>query len=336
MQSLLRTKPANLDDLTVQVALVRPGPIQGKAVHPYIDAREKLRDDPAYVWPVDHELLREPLRSTFGVVVFQDQVLEVAIALAGFTVGEAEGPAAGHEPEAEPGSARGVPAAVRHRRGGEGRRPPMSRIRSSTSSSASPGFGFPKAHAAAFGLLAYQSQWLRRHHPAEFLCSLLNAQPMGFYPPATLVRDAQRRGVEVLPPDVNVSAARCTIEDRGQVLQSDICRNARPDPGFAVRVGISYVSSVGSDDAEALVAERDEDGLFRDIGDLARRVPALARRARRVSKAARATASAGSGATSSGSSGSCCGRSRCPGRTARRSSSRSRSIPRPRRPSSAT
>ena len=91
MQSLLRTKPENLDDLTVQVALVRPGPIQGKAVHPYIDARERLREDPSYVWPVDHELLREPLRSTFGVVVFQDQVLEVAIALAGFTVGEAEG-----------------------------------------------------------------------------------------------------------------------------------------------------------------------------------------------------------------------------------------------------
>ena len=74
------------------------------------------------------------------------------------------------------------------------------------------GFGFPKAHAAAFGLLAYQSQWLRRHHPAEFLCALLNAQPMGFYPPATLVRDAQRRGVEVLPPDVNVSGATCSIE----------------------------------------------------------------------------------------------------------------------------
>jgi error-prone DNA polymerase len=91
MQSLLRTKPANLDDLTVQVALVRPGPIQGKAVHPYIDAREKLREDHSYVWPVDHELLREPLTSTYGVVVFQDQVLEVAIALAGFTVGEAEG-----------------------------------------------------------------------------------------------------------------------------------------------------------------------------------------------------------------------------------------------------
>ena len=91
MQSLLRTKPENLDDLTVQVALVRPGPIQGKAVHPYIDARERLRVDPDYVPPVDHELLREPLRDTHGVVVFQDQVLDVAMALAGFTIGEAEG-----------------------------------------------------------------------------------------------------------------------------------------------------------------------------------------------------------------------------------------------------
>ena len=91
MQSLLRTKPETIEDLTVQVALVRPGPIQGKAVHPYIEARRRLRDDPAFVPPVDHELLREPLRATHGVVVFQDQVLDVAIALAGFTVGEAEG-----------------------------------------------------------------------------------------------------------------------------------------------------------------------------------------------------------------------------------------------------
>ena len=91
MQSLLRTKPEDIDDLTVQVALVRPGPIQGKAVHPYIEHRRLLREDPTFVYPVDHESLREPLRSTLGVVVFQDQVLDVAIALAGFTVGEAEG-----------------------------------------------------------------------------------------------------------------------------------------------------------------------------------------------------------------------------------------------------
>src|SRR5262249_57708268 len=91
MQSLRRTRRENLDDLTIQVALVRPGPIQGKAVHPYIEHRQKLREDPSFVPPVDHELLRGPLKDTLGVVVFQDQVLEAAMALAGFSVGEAEG-----------------------------------------------------------------------------------------------------------------------------------------------------------------------------------------------------------------------------------------------------
>jgi len=111
------------------------------------------------------------------------------------------------------------------------------------------GFGFPKSHAAAFGLLAYQSAWLRRYYPAEFLCSLLNAQPMGFYPPASLVRDAQSRGLEVRPPHVNISGARCTVESG------------------AVRVGLGYIRSVGASEAEELAAEQP----FADIGDLARR-----------------------------------------------------------------
>jgi error-prone DNA polymerase len=254
MQSLLRTKPANLDDLTIQVALVRPGPIQGKAVHPYIDAREKLREDPSYVWPVDHELLREPLRSTFGVVVFQDQVLEVAIALAGFTVGEAEGLRRAMSRKRSLDALEAYRGRFVAGAGAKGVDPGVADGVFDKLVGFS-GFGFPKAHAAAFGLLAYQSQWLRRHHPAVFLCALLNAQPMGFYPPATLVRDAQRRGVDVLPPDVNVSAARCSIEDGG------------------VRIGISYVTSVGTDEAEALVAEREAGVQFRDVGDLARRVP---------------------------------------------------------------
>jgi error-prone DNA polymerase len=252
MQSLLRTKPASLDDLTVQVALVRPGPIQGKAVHPYIDARQRLREDPAYVWPVDHELLREPLRSTFGVVVFQDQVLEVAIALAGFTVGEAEGLRRAMSRKRsrdalEAYRARFVAGAAEKGVDGETANLVFDKLVGFS------GFGFPKAHAAAFGLLAYQSSWLRRHFPAEFLCALLNAQPMGFYPPATLVRDAQRRGVEVRPPDVNLSGARCSLEDG------------------AVRMGLFYVGSVGEDDAETLAAERVANGPFRDVADLARR-----------------------------------------------------------------
>jgi error-prone DNA polymerase len=254
MQSLLRTKPESIDDLTVQVALVRPGPIQGKAVHPYIDARQRLRDDPTYVPPVDHELLREPLRSTHGVVVFQDQVLEVAIALAGFTVGEAEGlrramsRKRSHEALesyrtrfVEGAAAKGVDEVT------------ADRVYDKLVGFS--GFGFPKSHAAAFGLLAYQSSWLRHHYPAEFLCGLLNEQPMGFYPPASLVRDAQRRRVEVLPPDVNGSDARCTLESG------------------AVRIGLAYVASIGKDDAAALVAERGVNGPFSGIVALARRAP---------------------------------------------------------------
>jgi len=263
MQSLLRTKPENLDDITVQVALVRPGPIQGKAVHPYIDARQRLREDPTYVFPVDHELLREPLRSTFGVVVFQDQVLEVAIALAGFTVGEAEGlrramsRKRSHD-ALEAYRGRFVAGAAQKGVDAETADKVFDKLVGFS------GFGFPKAHAAAFGLLAYQSQWLRHYYPAEFLCALLNAQPMGFYPPATLVRDAQRHGVEVRPADVNLSAAKCALE-AGTWL--------KPGTSHAVRIGISYIASVGKNEAEALVVEREAHGPFRGIADLARRAP---------------------------------------------------------------
>ena len=263
MQSLLRTKPKNLDDLTVQVALVRPGPIQGKAVHPYIDARERLRGDPSYVWPVDHELLREPLRSTFGVVVFQDQVLEVAIALAGFTVGEAEGLRRAMSRKRSHDALEAYRGQFVAGAAAKGVDPEAADAVFDKLVGFS-GFGFPKAHAAAFGLLAYQSQWLRRHFAAEFLCALLNAQPMGFYPPATLVRDAQRRGVEVLPADVNISSARCTVEERRTVA-------GLPDSKHAVRIGITYLTAIGNDDAEALVTERKRSGPFCDIGDLARR-----------------------------------------------------------------
>jgi len=248
MQSVLQTLPENLDDLTVQVALVRPGPIQGKAVHPYIEHRKRLRQDPSFVPPVDHPLLAEPLRETLGVVVFQDQVLEVAIALAGFSVGEAEGLRramsrkrseeaieAFRERFVEGAVAKGVDAKL------------ADEVYDKLVGFS--GFGFPKSHAAAFGLLAYQSAWLRHHYPGEFLCALLNAQPMGFYPPASLVRDAQRRGVEVRSPHVNRSQAKCSIEDG------------------AVRIGLEYVTSLGADDAQAVAAA----APFEDVVDLAQR-----------------------------------------------------------------
>jgi error-prone DNA polymerase len=249
MQVILRTRPETIDDITVQVALVRPGPIQGKAVHPYVERRQMLRDDPTYRVPADHPLLEEPLRETLGVVVFQDQVLDVAVHLAGFSVGEAEGLRramsrkrshaaleAWRERFVAGALAKGVKAERAHEL--------YDKL------VAFSGFGFPKSHAAAFGLLAYQSAWLRHHYAPEFLAALLNAQPMGFYPPATLVRDGQKRGVETRPPDVNRSEAGCTIEEDG-----------------AVRVGLKYVTGLGEDDAEAVAARRP----YSSIRELAQR-----------------------------------------------------------------
>ena len=246
--------PRTIDDLTVQVALVRPGPIQGKAVHPYIEHRQRLREDPSFVPPVDHPLPGRAARETLGVVVFQDQVLEVAIALAGFSVGEAEGLRramsrkrseaaieAFRERFIEGAAAKGVDAELANH--------VYDKLVGFS------GFGFPKSHAAAFGLLAYQSAWLRHHYPAEFLCALLNAQPMGFYPPASLVRDAQRRGVEVRPPHLNRSEAKCSVEDG------------------AVRIGLEYVESIGDDEAKELAAERARNGPFRTVVELAQRAP---------------------------------------------------------------
>ena len=254
MQSLLRTRPENLEDLTVQVALVRPGPIQGKAVHPYVYGRERLRQDPSYRAPADHPLLDEPLRETLGTIIFQEQVLDVAVALAGFSVGEAEGLRRAM-------SRKRSEAAIEAYRerfiaGAAGKGVPretaelvFGKILGFAS------FGFPKSHAAAFALLAYQSAWLRHHYPAEFLCALLNAQPMGFYPPSSLVRDAQRRGVEVRPPDIQRSDAECRIE------------------GGAVRVGLGYVRGLSEAPAKALQAERELNGPFTGVRDLGQRAP---------------------------------------------------------------
>jgi error-prone DNA polymerase len=254
MQSLLRTRPENLDDLTVQVALVRPGPIQGKAVHPYVERRQRIRENPNYVVPHDHPLLAECLEETLGAIIFQEQVLDVAMALAGFSVGEAEGL---RRAMSRKRSADAIEAyRDRFYAGAAGRgvdRETAELVFSKINGFAS--FGFPKSHAAAFALLAYQSAWLRHYYPGEFLCALLNAQPMGFYPPASLVRDAQRRGVEVLPPDINMSADKCRLE------------------GDAVRVGLGYIKGLGEEPAKSFMEERERGGRFRNVIELAQRAP---------------------------------------------------------------
>jgi error-prone DNA polymerase len=259
MASLRRTRPENLRDITIQVAIVRPGPIQGGAVNPYIARRQRLRVDPDFEVPYDHPSLKPVLEETLGTIIFQDQVLEVSIAFAGFGVGEAEGLRRAmsrkrSEAAIEAYHARFIGGARRKHGVDE---PTAERVWEMVKGFS--GFGFPKAHGAAFGLLAYQSTWLRVHYTQEFLCSLLNEQPMGFYPPDALVHEAQRRGIEVYPPDVNESGVECEIEP-GSTL-----------PDLEVRIGLGYVRGVRAQDAQDLVAARTRGGRFRGLSDLASR-----------------------------------------------------------------
>ncbi len=289
MQSLFRTRPETLDDLTIQVAIVRPGPILGGAVNPYIARRQQMREDPDFVVPYDHPSLEPVLRDTLGTIIFQDQVIEVAMAFAGFSPGEAEGL---RRAMSRKRSAAAIEAY--HQRFLDGAMATHgvdeeTAERVYTMIVGFSGFGFPKAHGAAFGLLAYQSTWLRVHHAPEFLCALLNEQPMGFYAPDTLAHEAQRKGVELAAPDVNASEAECTVETIG--------------PPARVRIGLGYVLGVRRDEVEALVAARQSGGPFRSLADLASRAgagrPALEKLAWAGACDALAIPSAGTGASSS-------------------------------------
>jgi error-prone DNA polymerase len=278
MQMLPRTRPRDLDDLTVQVALVRPGPIQGGAVHPYIERRKRLREDPGFEIPYEHPLLEPVLRDTLGTIVYQEQVIEVAMALAGFSSAEAEGLRRAM-------SRKRSEAAIeehhdRFLAGAVGNGVPLETAeRVWEQIQGFSGFGFPKAHSAAFGLLAYQSAWLRIHYAPEFLCALLNEQPMGFYPPDALAHEAQRRGVRLAPPDANRSGAECHVETPRRRAEkrsrSPLIGPSAVEPelrgGLVVRVGLGYVKGVREEEMEALVAERERVGPYRDVADLASR-----------------------------------------------------------------
>jgi error-prone DNA polymerase len=256
MQMLKRTRPENLDDITVQVALVRPGPIIGGAVHPYIERRKAMREDPDFEVPYEHPSLVPVLRDTLGTIVFQDQVLEVAMAFAGFRAGEAEGLRRAMSRKRSEAAIRAyeekfVADAVSRGASRESAERVWTQIVGFS------GFGFPKAHSAAFGLLAYQSTWLRVHYHPEFLCALLNEQPMGFYPPDSLVHEAQRVGVEVLPPCVIASGVDSQVEEG------------------AVRLGLRCVNGAREHEIRTLVAERTRQP-WRSLGDLAARSGAFA------------------------------------------------------------
>lgn len=253
IQMIKRVRPRNIHDLAIQVAIVRPGPIVGGAVNPYVKRREALRRDPSYRVPYAHPLLEEALGETLGVIIFQDQVLKVAQALADFTTGQAEA----------------LRRAMSRRRShellagfwGEFKIGALTKgVDESTATEvfkqivAFSQFGFPKSHAAAFALLAFQSAWLRHYHPVEYYAALFNNQPMGFYSLDALGRDAQRCGVTVLLPHINRSGAMCRVENG------------------AVRVGLAFLRDWGLEAAELVVAERERNGPFASLSDLVRRV----------------------------------------------------------------
>ena len=257
---LPRTQPRTLEDLAVQVSIVRPGPIVGGAVNPYVRRREQQRRDPRYRPAMPHECVRDVLEETLGVVIFQEQVLQVAQQMGGFSSGEAErfrrSMSRRHAREAMDtwrerflaGAAeRGVAHTV------------AERVFDNLLGFAE--FGFPKSHGAAFALLAYQSSWLKQYYAPEFLCALFNHQPTGFYPPHVLTNDAKRHGVAVRRPDIDVSRAMCTVEQPADTESAT----------GAIRIGLGYVQGLGPAWARRIEEERERAGRYRSLFDFVQR-----------------------------------------------------------------
>ena len=259
IQMLRRSRPRTLPELAVQVAIVRPGPIVAGAVNPYVSRRENLLRDPNYEIPYDHPLLEEPLKETLGVIIFQDQVLQVCRSFAGFSDGQAEGLRRAMSRKRSKDAMQSYWEAFRAGAAERGADEETARsvFRQVVAFSE---FGFPKSHAAAFGLLAYQSAWLRHYYPTEYYVALFNNQPMGFYSLDALARDAKRNDIRVLLPDINLSEVLCTAQEGD------------------LRVGVGFVRGWGKDIAERVVAERTENGPFRSLSDFLRRTPSVLKR----------------------------------------------------------
>jgi error-prone DNA polymerase len=247
---LPRLQPRCFYDLVIEVAIVRPGPIQGGMVHPYLNRRQGKE-------PVTYpsEALKEALGRTLGVPVFQEQVMQISILAAGFTPGEADalrrsmaawkrkgGLQQYHDKIVNGMTARGYDEAFA--------KSIFEQIKGFSE------YGFPESHAASFALLVYASCWIKCHHPAEFLAAMLNSQPLGFYSPSQLVQDAKRHQVEVRPVDVMVSDVDCTLEDL-------------PHPP-AVRLGLRMIAKLKAESAQRIVAARHA-APFDSVDDLARR-----------------------------------------------------------------
>ncbi|KLN33275.1 DNA polymerase III subunit alpha [Cellulosimicrobium funkei] len=297
MATLPRLQPRNFYDIVIEVALIRPGPIQGGSVHPYIN-RARGREEVTFL----HPLLKKSLGKTLGVPLFQEQLMQMAIDVAGFSPKESD------QLRRAMGSKRSVER-MEELRGRlmdgmrkKGVTDPAVREEIYDKLKAFADFGFPESHAYSFAFLVYASSWLKVHHPAAFYAGLLAAQPMGFYSPQSLVADARRHGVTVLRPDVNASDVEATVErlpaddaaapadpadtDRpgartvdsrrfGGQVRIDTAFGPEPDLTLAVRLGLASVRGLGKDAAERVVAARGAPGEgrpFSDLRDLVRRV----------------------------------------------------------------
>ncbi len=272
MSMLPRLRPRTFYDLVIEVAIVRPGPIQGGMVHPYLRRRtgEEKSDPP-------HPILQPILERTLGVPLFQEQVMQIAIVGAGYTGGEADrlrrdmaawrktGSLEKHRDRLMAGfRERGIPEEF-----GE-------RLYQQIHGFAE--YGFPESHSASFALLVYASSWLKVHYPAELAAALINSQPMGFYSPSTLLQDAQRHGVELLPLDVDFSGWDCRCVRISNTSKkaaasprgSSSDRHARPNKGTAIRLGLRLVSGLGEDAGRRIERARG-DGPFTSIEDVVAR-----------------------------------------------------------------
>jgi error-prone DNA polymerase len=263
MATLPRLEPRRFYDLVVEVALIRPGPIQGGSVHPYIN-RTRGREAVTY----DHELVRPALERTLGVPLFQEQLMQMAISAAGFTPGQAD------ELRRAMGSKRSVERmeALRDQLmlGMEARGIPSdARERIYERLKAFADFGFPESHSFSFALLVYVSAWLKVFHPAAFYAAILASQPMGFYSPQSLVADARRHGLAICGPDVRVSQAQATVEQTGpgDRAWSPLLEG---NPQLGIRLGLASVRGIGNKKAESIIEQRRK-RPFTEVSDLARR-----------------------------------------------------------------